>query len=458
MFYVTYVWVVLMEVSVGRSEIAGEASPPPSKSYTHRAFIAAALSPKAKVENPLIAEDTLSTLNFCKFIGAKVLRERNRKYDGDKCTKNDRIIFEGVSKINTSGFVYLGNSGTTTRIALGILSLSRSGRYSVLDGDESLRTRPNKQLAEVLRSLGAKIRSNDMFNVPIWVKGVLRGGDVSIQAESSQYISSLLFSLPLGIDHSELRVISTKSRPYIDITTHVLRESGIEFIEEWDGENEDVDLGKGTGTFLIPGGQNYSLSEFRVPSDFSSTSYLIAAGVLAGKLKIKNVFDSMQGDKVIIDLVKEMGGSIRWDKESGIISVERSELNGVEFDASNTPDLVPAIAAIAAVAKGKTRIYNAEHLRLKEIDRIEGSYRNLKSLGIESEKKEDGIIIKGGIVEGGVVDSFGDHRMALAFSLLGLVSEREVVVKNAECVSVSFPEYFELLSSLGARIKKGNGI
>lgn len=447
-----------MEVSVRKSEVEGEASPPPSKSYTHRAFIAAALSPKAKVENPLIAEDTLSTLNFCRFIGANVRREkigRGRSRSNIKDFKNNWMIFEGVPNIKTGGYVYLGNSGTTTRIALGLLSVSKSGRYSILDGDESLRTRPNRQLGEVLQSLGARIRSNEYYNVPIWVKGFLKGGDVSIKAESSQYISSLLFSLPLGIESSELKVISTKSRPYIDITTHVLRESGIEFIEEWEDGKRDMGDEMREGTFLIPGGQNYSMSRFKVPSDFSSTSYLIAAGILSGRLKINNVFDSMQGDKVIVDVVKEMGGKINWDKESGVINVEVSELNGIEFDASNTPDLVPAVAAIAAVATGKTRIYNAEHLRLKEIDRIEGSYQNLKSLGIESEKKSDGIIIKGGKVEGGVVDSFGDHRMALAFSLLGLVSEKGVSVKNADCVSVSFPGYFELLSSLGAKIVEG---
>lgn len=416
-----------MEVTVKKSEIEGEAIPPPSKSYTHRALIAASLSPYSEVKNPLIAEDTLATMNLCKFIGAEFVRVK------------ESIFFRGVDLLYPSGYLYLANSGTTLRIALGILSLSKSGNYTVVDGDKSLRKRPNHQLVNALNTLGADLKGYNVFQVPVWVRGILKGGDVEIKAESSQFISSLLFSLPLAKYDSILKVKSTKSRPYIDITLHVLKESCIEIKKE---EN----------TFFISGEQSYRLREFNVPSDFSSTGYLIAAGLLAGKIKIKNVFDSKQGDRVIVDAVKEMGGKIKWNKEKGEIIAEKSELNGIDFDASDTPDLAPVISALAAVAKGKTRIYNAEHLRIKEIDRIEGIYSNLKSLGIEAVKKKDGVEINGGKIEGGTVDSFGDHRMALAFALLGLIAKKGVRVKNAEAVSVSYPGYFEVLKSLGANI------
>jgi 3-phosphoshikimate 1-carboxyvinyltransferase len=414
-----------MDVTVRKSELEGEVIPPASKSYTHRAFIAASLSPFAKVTNPLIAEDTIATLNFCRFIGANLMRQQNE------------FIFEGAQSIDSDGYVYLANSGTTLRFALGILSLSTSGKYSVVDGDASLRKRPNHQLARTLIKLGANIKYNKDFKAPLWVKGVVKGGDIEIRAESSQFISSLLFALPLARNNSTLKILSTKSKPYIDMTLHVLQESGIEF------KMDDV--------FHIPGKQEYMLRQFSIPSDFSSASYLIAAALLAGKVKIKNMFDSKQGDRIIVDVIREMGGKISWNKEKGEITAEKSELEGVEFDASNTPDLVPTIAVMAAVAKGKTRIYNAEHLRIKEIDRIEGICKNLSALGIEVVGKKDEIEIEGGRVKGGVVDSFGDHRMVLAFSLLGLVAERGIIVKNAEVVSVSFPGYFEVLKSLGLR-------
>jgi len=417
-----------MEVTVRKSEIEGEAIPPPSKSYTHRALIAASLSPSSEVKNPLIAEDTLATMNLCKFIGAKFVRVK------------ESFFFRGADSLFPSGYLYLANSGTTLRIALGILSLSKSGNYTVVDGDESLRKRPNHQLVNALNILGADLKGYNEFQVPVWVKGILKGGDVEIKADSSQFISSLLFSLPLAKYDSILKVKSTKSRPYIDITLHVLKESGVEIKKE-------------DNTFFISGEQFYRLREFNVPSDFSSTGYLIAAGLLAGKVKIENVFDSKQGDRIIVDAVKEMGGKIKWNKEKGEIIAEKSELSGIDFDASDTPDLAPVISTLAAVAKGKTRIYNAEHLRIKEIDRIEGIYSNLKSLGIEAVKKKDGIEINGGKIEGGTIDSFGDHRMALAFALLGLITKKGVRVKNAEVVSVSYPGYFEVLKSLGANIE-----
>jgi len=418
-----------MDVVVRKSVVEGVATPPPSKSYTHRALIAASLSPFARVHNPLISEDTLATLNACRAIGAVVGRSK------------EGFSVEGVQSIKARGYIYAANSGTTLRLFLGLLSLSTSPRYVVLDGDSSLRKRPNHQLAVTLNRLGGDIIGDEDYRAPLWVRGVIKGDYVEIAAESSQFISSLLFALPLAKGDSILNVTSTKSKPYIDITLHVLEESGVKI------DRDDF-------TFYIPGGQIYSLRSFSVPSDFSSASYLIAAGLLAGDVRILNMFESKQGDQKIVDIAREMGGRVKWNKEKGEIRAQKSELEGVEVDAADIPDLVPTIAVLAAVAKGKTRIFNAEHLRIKEIDRIEGIYNNLKALGVEVEKKRDGLIITGKeTIEGGTVDSFGDHRMALAFSLLGLVSERGVVVRNAEAISVSFPNYFDVLKSLGADLQ-----
>jgi 3-phosphoshikimate 1-carboxyvinyltransferase len=230
-----------------------------------------------------------------------------------------------------------------------------------------------------------------------------------------------------------------KSKPYIDITLHVLEESGIKLEREND-------------TFYIECGQEFRLKRFDVPADFSSASYLIASGVLAGRVELRGVYDSRQGDKAIVDIVRSMGGNVRWKKEEGVLIAEKSELEGIEVDAGDIPDLVPTIAVLGAVAKGKTVIYNAEHLRYKETDRIETTYRNLKALGIEVEKRRDGLDIRGGNVHGGVVDSYGDHRIAMAFSILGLAADK-IIVKNADVVSVSFPDFFEVLKNLGAKVE-----
>ncbi len=414
-----------MDVLVRRSEIDGSTAPPPSKSYTHRALLASALSSSSKVLNPLVADDTLATLRSCIRIGATAIR------------KGNEFVIRGTEEVR-GGYFYMANSGTTLRLFLGVLSLSPN--RSILDGDNSLRKRPNLELAEALRKLGAEIRGYGNYEAPVWVRGIVRGGILEIKAKSSQFISSLLFTLPLAKYDSELKVLEVKSRPYIDVTLHVLEECGIE-----------IDIEKDM-IFHINGGQMYKLRKFVIPSDFSSASYLIGAGVLAGRVKITNMFDSKQGDRRIVEIAREMGGDVVWKKEEGVIIARRSELEGIEVDAGDIPDLVPTIAVLGSVAKGRTVIRNAEHLRLKEIDRIEGIYRNLKSLGVNVEKRRDGLVIVGGKVEGGHVDSFGDHRMALAFSLLGLVSRRGVIIKNAEVVSISYPGYFEVLRSLGARI------
>lgn len=413
-----------MDVVVRKSEIHGETKAPPSKSYTHRAFISAALSKRARVICPLISDDTIATLKASKKLGATYFRY------------GDCFEFWGTEEIR-GGYFNFENSGTTLRIFTGLLSLS--SKESTLDGDESLRTRPNRELVLALKKLGAKARGDEFFRAPFRLKGVIKGGEVEISAPSSQFISSLLYALPLARFDSHLKIISTKSRPYIEITLEVLEKSGIRIEREENG-------------FRIPAGQNFRLRSFEIPADFSSASYLIAAGILAGEVRITNAFDSRQGDKKIVDLCREMGAEIDWNKEEGIIVARKSELQGISFDAGDTPDLVPTVAVLAAVAKGETEIYNAEHLRIKEIDRIRGIAENLRSLGVEVEERRDGLRIRGKDRNfAGTVDSFGDHRIALSFALLGLLGE--IKIRNAEVVSVSYPGFFETLKKLGAKVE-----
>ncbi len=416
-----------MEAIVKKSEINGVVDPPPSKSYTHRAFISAALSPKGRIYNALVSEDTISTLRGCIKLGAEVYR-------------GGYWEIRGVDEISSSGYFNFENSGTTLRIFTGVLSLSTSPYFAILDGDTSLRKRPNRELAQALMKLGAKLLGDEMFRPPIKVRGILKGGEIEIKAVSSQFVTSLLFSLPLARYESRIKILEIKSRPYIEISLHVLEKSGVKIDREG---NE----------FTIYPDQRFNLRSFTVPIDFSSASYLIAAGLLAGKVVLNNVTESKQGDKRIVEICKEMGGNVEWKGEK--IIAEKSELEGIAVDASDIPDLVPTIAVLGAVAKGKTRIYNAEHLRLKEIDRIEGIAKNLRSLGVSVKVKEDGLEISGGKREfKGTVDSFGDHRMALAFSLLGLLGE--VKCKNAEVVSVSYPGFFDVLRLLGAEVEVRN--
>ncbi|MEM1671757.1 MAG: 3-phosphoshikimate 1-carboxyvinyltransferase [Archaeoglobaceae archaeon] len=413
-----------MEVVVRKSDVSGDLKAPPSKSYTHRAFISASLSKKSVIVNPLLSGDTLATLRACKQIGASFSR------------KAEFFEFSGTNEIQ-GGYFNFENSGTTLRIFTGLLSLCPD--FSTLDGDSSLRTRPNRDLVLALKKLGAFAKGDELFRAPFRIKGIIKGGEIEIKAESSQFISSLLFALSLAKGDSLLKILATKSRPYIDLTTDVLEKAGVKIERTAEG-------------YFIPGEQEFHLRNFEVPADFSSASYLIAAGILAGEVKIVNAFDSMQGDKKIVEICKEMGADVRWDKEKGLIVAKRSELSAISFNAGDTPDLVPTVAVLCAVANGVSEIYNAEHLRIKEIDRISGICKNLKALGVDVEEKRDGLKIKGGKREFfGTVDSFGDHRMALAFSLLGLLGE--VRCRNAEAVSVSYPGFFDDLKKIGAELE-----
>ncbi len=409
-----------MDIVVRKSEVNGVVRAPPSKSYTHRSVFAGALSKSSEIVNPLISDDTLATLRSCVKSGSKFVRYRNSLFLG------------GLSRV--AGYYNCMNSGTTLRI---LVSLAALGERAILDGDESLRRRPNFELCEALKKLGAKVVGvGKDCRPPLKVYGKIKPGDVEIVARSSQFVTSLLFALPL-VGDSVLKVVGVKSKPYIDVTLHVLEESGVKVERE------------GNEFFVYE--SDFRLRKFFVPPDFTSMSYLIAAGVLAGKVVIEGVRDSRQGDKIIVNVVRQMGGEVVWKGEK--IIAERSELTGIDFDASDNPDLVPTIAVLGAVANGTTRIYNAEHLRAKETDRIRSICTNLRRLGVEVREMDDGLVVKGGTLKKGAVESFGDHRIAMAFSLLGLVGE--ISVRNADCVSVSYPKFFEDLKKLGADVHVG---
>jgi len=411
---------VSVDVRIRKSEVEGVISAPPSKSYTHRAFFSATLSKKSAVRNPLISEDTLATLMSCRKMGAEFIR------------KSGDLFFLGTEEVR-AGYYNAMNSGTTLRILLSLLSLSP--RSSLLDGDESLRKRPNMELVKALKSLGAEIYGGNDFRAPLNVRGPIYAGSVEISGKSSQFVTSLLFALPLLEGESTLTVRSIKSKPYIDITLDVLERSGVRIEVE------------GNSYHIYP--SEFRLREMAIPPDYSSMSYMIAAGLIAGKVIVSNAFDSKQGDRKFIDVAKEMGGRIV--RKGEVLVAEKSELEGIEFDASDTPDLVPTIAILGAVARGETKIYNAEHLRIKETDRIRTVVENLRRLGIHAEEREDGLVVKGGKVKDGIVDSFGDHRIAMAFSVLGLVAG--ITVKNAECVGISYPKFYDDLRKIGARVE-----
>ncbi|MGP8321324.1 MAG: 3-phosphoshikimate 1-carboxyvinyltransferase [Methanosarcinaceae archaeon] len=422
-----------MKVKVKRSKIFGDVYAPPSKSYTHRAITIAALSNRSLIHKPLLSADTMATIHACEMFGAHI-----EKHDND-------LIIRGVNGVPCvpDDVINVDNSGTTLRFMTAVSALVDG--ITVLTGDSSIRSRPNGPLIDVLNDLGVETYSTrNNTCAPIVVRGGLEGAITQIDGSiSSQFISALLIACPLTSNSTTLSIKGElKSKPYVDITLDIIKKAGGEIHVENTNKTK----------FIIPANQKYDLKEYTVPGDFSSASYLLAAAAVTGSdVIVKNLFRSKQGDIAIIDILKRMGANIQWDMEKGIVTVRGSKLHGITVDAGATPDLVPTVAVIAAVADGVTVIGNAEHVRYKETDRLHAMALELSKMGIVVKEKTDKLTITGGNLVGADVNGWHDHRIVMALTIAGMVAGN-TTIDTAESVSISYPDFFGSMRSLGADI------
>ncbi|OPY22173.1 MAG: 3-phosphoshikimate 1-carboxyvinyltransferase [Methanomethylovorans sp. PtaU1.Bin093] len=427
-----------MRFSVDVSKVQGELYAPTSKSYTHRAIAIGALSSECIVRKPLLSADTLATVAACEKLGAKI-----------ELINGDLHITGIKGKPGVPDDVIdVKNSGTTLRLMTAISSLANGA--TVLTGDSSIRGRPNQPLLDVLNKMGVEVfstRNNGC--APIVVRGGLKGSAAEIDGSmSSQFISALLIACPLAEEDTILSVKGQmKSRPYVDITIEMLAEAGVRILVD---ENNGIRL-------IIPANQKYDLKEYTVPGDFSSASYLLAAAAMLGPcISVHNLFPSKQGDSEIINVLRQMGADVHWDTEKGIVTVKRKTLKGIMFDAGATPDLVPTVAVLAAVADGVTVIDNAKHVRYKETDRLHAMALELSKMGIMVKEEPDSLTITGGKLIGAAVHGWHDHRIVMALTLAGMVAGN-TTIDTAESVSISYPDFFEEMKSIGAKIETLDG-
>lgn len=416
---------------IERSTISGEVYAPPSKSYTHRAILITALGPGGLVLRPLISADTRATIMASEAFGASV-------------SLSDEIKIEGVSgrPKTPEDVINVLNSGTTLRFCSAVSALTDG---AVLTGDASIRTRPNGPLLSALNELGAQafsIRNNN--RAPLVVRGKMMGGTAHLNGGvSSQFLSALLIAAPLAERDTKIVIEGElKSRPYAEITLDMLSDAGVR-------------VNARRQEFLIPGNQTYNLQSYTIPGDFSSASYPLAAAAVTGsKVTVRGILPSRQGDSAIIDILKRMGAEISWNKESGDLNIRGGDLRGLEVDASLTPDLVPTIAVLGAVAQGRTVIYNAEHVRHKETDRLKAMATELSKMGADIKERPDGLEIVGGRLHGASVNGYHDHRIVMALSVAGMVAGG-TRINSAESVDVSYPGFFQEMVRLGADIRLG---
>lgn len=428
------------------SNIGGVVKAPPSKSYSHRAVILAALAKgTSKLYDMLYSEDTLASIRVCEALGAQI----------NQTDEYLEVVGTGGKLHNSSKTpIDLANSGTTLRLMTSISALSDN--EVTLTGDDSLKTRPMGLLMNALKSLGINTKSlNDNEKAPILIEPGYDGGETNIYGNvSSQFISSILISSPLSKEGVTLYVLPEfKSRPYVNMTLDIMRKFGVKSLKGYYLKHDNCDKQVQScriDEFKITK-QDYVACNYTVEGDYSSASYLLALiAINGGKAKIKNLFrNSKQGDKVILDILQEMGAKIIRGEDYVEIGSD-GNLKAIDVDLSNAPDLLITVAVLAAMAEGTTNITGVAHARVKETDRIDTTCRELEKLGCKLEEFEDGMRITGG-VNSGVVDSHGDHRLAMAFSLIGL--KHDIKITNGEVFDVSFPNFIESMAELGFELE-----
>ena len=418
-----------MNLKVRPSLLNGSIAVSGSKSHTIRAVVCAlAATGKSIVRAPLESADTRAALEAAKLFGAKVT-EHPGVWEIEGC---------GGKLRDPGKTVDMMNSGTGLRLMTGLAALQD---FPVtFDGDESLRTRKMGSLLDALKNLGAKV---DCANgrAPFTVQGPLTGGATTIDGTSSQFLSSLLFALPLVPGDTEISLEFLLEQPYVGITLDWLKAAGVTVTPNGEWLN-----------WKIKGKQTYKALDRTIPADFSTAAFPLIAGMLSGKsIEIRNLdFNDPQGDKLVFEFAKQMGAAITSGKE---LTVNNSgKLKGVTLDLNSTPDALPILAVAAAFAEGTTQLVNVRQARLKETDRIAVMAKELKKLKVNVTELEDGLIIEGGKISGGVVESYGDHRIAMAFAVAGtaLAPGEELIIRDAECAGVSYPDFIKDFKALGA--------
>ena len=419
-----------MKCRVEKSDIDGDIECPANKSYTHRAIFLASLAiDKSIIKNILRSEDTKATINTCKNFGVEI-----------KDVGNDITVTSASELKIHSNTIDAANSGTTIRIAAAIASLAND--KITLTGDSSLKKRPMQPLLDALEYLGAQCTSSN-GSPPISVKGRIKGGEVKIPGNiSSQFISALMITAP-KLENGLVININSKlvSKPYIDATIAIMKKFGV-----------DVETKTPYKKYIIPE-QNYKATTITIPSDFSSLALLLVAAVLLGEnLTIKASTGSMpQADEAIIDILEMMGVIITLNKNT--IKIKSPEkLDGGKFDLSNSPDLIPAIAILSLKASKPIEIFNVEHARYKETDRIAIIARELSKLGIKIEEKKDGLVLNNSnSLTSANLNSENDHRLFMAFCIAGMYVGN-CTISDPDSVKISYPNFISEMKRVGCKI------
>ncbi len=415
-----------MRLTLSAAPLHGQVDILPSKSQFHRLLLASAL---AEGETKLLCRDwasadCLATLHCATALGAEAKEE------------TDGLRISPVQHASLLPILPCGESGSTLRFLLPIVAALGCGGRFLREG--RLPDRPLAPLYAALTQHGCALSAQEDGSLTL--TGQLRAGHFSLPGDvSSQYMTGLLFALPLLPADSTLEIEgSLQSAAYVDMTLAVLCRFGILITKTERG-------------FHIPGGQRYrSPGEVAVEGDWSNAAFwLTAAALQGGTLPIHGLRpDSEQGDRAIVDILAQMGAEPVW--QDGALLLRQRALRGFVMDAGPIPDMVPALAALAALTPGESRVTNAARLRLKESDRLVAVQETLAALGADIEIVGDGLLIRGkAALQGGMVSAFGDHRIAMMVAVAALGCTKPVMLDGAEAVQKSYPAFWTWYRKLG---------
>lgn len=395
-----------MDIEITPSKLRGEVDIPSSKSMTHRMLICAALAHgKSVISNVSFSKDIYATIDALKAMGAEIKT-------GDR-----QVTVKGIENKKEKADIDCCESGSTLRFVIPIVcALGISGRFF---GQGRL---PERPITPYIRELSAKGISFDYNNtMPFGVTGQLKPGVFELEGDiSSQFITGLMFALPLLPGDSEIVMTSPlQSKPYADMTVSCLESFGVKV--------EETDRG-----YFIRGGQEYKAKSMPVEGDYSQAAFFYVANVLGNDIKINNLIaDSTQGDKKIVEITENLCYN-----EDGMPV-------GFTVDATDIPDLVPILAVLGTYCEGKTVIYGAKRLKIKESDRLKAISDAVNALGGNIKVTDDGLEIFHARLKGGTADSAGDHRIAMSAAIAATICSEKVVIRRAESVEKSYPDFYK---------------